>query len=787
MSVAPRRGAGEGTDLLRVATEVALWLLTVAGIVGMHRLFLDGSYRGALVLQAMVAHVVVTLLRRRGVRIVPAALITLGAGVLAVTWARFPETTAWGLPTVDTVRAVGDDVSSAWRLFGDVRAPAPVENGFVVTTAVAVWVIAFLADWAAFRVSAAFEALLPATVLFVFAAALGGPGSPVASAGLFAACALLFLLLHRTAAQVHRSRWSGGTRREGRWSLIATGVGLIGVTVIAGAVAGPRLPGADAEALVALQDLSQPDPTRVVVSPIVSLQTNLLEQPDVQVFTVRSDRSSYWRLTSLDEFDGELWRSSYNTPDADGELPREVDSAADAETVTQQVTINQLSAVWLPAAYEPRSIDPGPDEEVVYDPRSSTLMVDSDVASSDGYSYSVTSAMPDWTADELRTASDEVPDEIAERYLELPDDFPELAATEAFRITGDAPSPYDKALALQDYLRSDRFTYDREVGAGHSNEALLTFLFETRRGYCEQFAATFAALARSAGLPSRVAVGFTPGIRDSGDPTLYIVRGIHAHAWPEVYLGEYGWVPFEPTIDRGPPRGQSWLGLDEQQDTSTGGSNITDSEPLDGSGDGSGDGDDTSASGDDRREAGAGLGEDAVAAGEAKSGDDQGFVARVITQSAPTVGVAALAYLLLVPLAFVVQRVVRRRRARDPGARVELGWRTATDSALAAGVALPPWMTVAEKAERVADAFPGAAPEVGSLALHLEKLAYAEVDPTDDEARSAERDSSAVAAEARRTLPWWRRVLRYLDARRLLSTRQRARIVTNDPMNVTAL
>ena len=66
MSVAPRRGAGEGTDLLRVATEVALWLLTVAAIVGMHRLFLDGSYRGALVLQAMVAHVVVTLLRRRG-------------------------------------------------------------------------------------------------------------------------------------------------------------------------------------------------------------------------------------------------------------------------------------------------------------------------------------------------------------------------------------------------------------------------------------------------------------------------------------------------------------------------------------------------------------------------------------------------------------------------------------------------------------------------------------------------------------------------------------------------
>ena len=173
---------------------------------------------------------------------------------------------------------------------------------------------------------------------------------------------------------------------------------------------------------------------------------------------------------------------------------------------------------------------------------------------------------------QLRTASTEIPDDIAERYTQLPADFPELATDEAVRITGEAATPYDKALALQNYLRSDRFTYDKEVGAGHSTEALLTFLFETRRGYCEQFAATFAALARAVGLPSRVAVGFTPGIQDDNDPTLFRVWGIHAHAWPEVYLGEYGWVPFEPTISRGPPGAPEWLGIEEQQDTTAGGS-----------------------------------------------------------------------------------------------------------------------------------------------------------------------------------------------------------------------
>ena len=191
------------------------------------------------------------------------------------------------------------------------------------------WVIAFLADWAAFRLSAAFEALLPATTLFVFAAALGGETSPVASAALFAAAALMFLLLRRTAIQERTSRWAGGYRHHGRWSLVATGVALSGLAVVVGAIAGPLLPGADAQAVVPLQGINEDEPTRQVPSPIVSLQTRLVEQSDVQVFSVRSERSSYWRLTSLDEFDGEIWRSSYSTDEADGELPRAVESAAD--------------------------------------------------------------------------------------------------------------------------------------------------------------------------------------------------------------------------------------------------------------------------------------------------------------------------------------------------------------------------------------------------------------------------------------------------------------------------
>jgi hypothetical protein len=125
-------------------------------------------------------------------------------------------------------------------------------------------------------------------------------------------------------------------------------------------------------------------------------------------------------------------------------------------------------------------------------------------------------------------------------------------------VTAAAPTPYAKARALQDYLRNN-FTYDLRVPAGHGDDALQRFLFLTKRGYCEQFAGAYAAMARAINLPSRVAVGFTPG-QQGGNGT-YRVLNRHAHAWPEVYLSGYGWVAFEPTPSRGAPDDQSYTGV----------------------------------------------------------------------------------------------------------------------------------------------------------------------------------------------------------------------------------
>ncbi|MEI2421895.1 transglutaminase-like domain-containing protein, partial [Arthrospira platensis SPKY2] len=114
---------------------------------------------------------------------------------------------------------------------------------------------------------------------------------------------------------------------------------------------------------------------------------------------------------------------------------------------------------------------------------------------------------PDLAA--LSTASSLSPPD-PEIVLPLPAEFPESAIATARAVTAQARSGYEQALALQFWFREE-FTYSLEAPGGHGLDAIERFL-AVRQGFCEQFAASFAALARTLGLPSRVAVGFTPGI-----------------------------------------------------------------------------------------------------------------------------------------------------------------------------------------------------------------------------------------------------------------------------------
>jgi hypothetical protein len=261
------------------------------------------------------------------------------------------------------------------------------------------------------------------------------------------------------------------------------------------------------------------------------------------LFVVNSPTPSYWRLTALGDFNGMKWTQDRETSDASGSLPQGFETGVRGETVTQTFEIRGLRGDLLPAGFAPVRVD-GPDG-ITLDTETSGVFAPS--GTSDGLSYTVESVLPDHDVARLRAADAPPPTGIAERYLALPADFPAELADQARVITAGATTRYDRAIALEKWFRG--FTYDLSFRAGHSQTAMQEFLAQ-RRGYCEQFAGTYAAFARVVGLPSRVAIGFTPGeLRDDGR---YYVQGKHAHAWVEIYFDGVGWVTFDPTPGRGP-------------------------------------------------------------------------------------------------------------------------------------------------------------------------------------------------------------------------------------------
>jgi transglutaminase-like putative cysteine protease len=122
-------------------------------------------------------------------------------------------------------------------------------------------------------------------------------------------------------------------------------------------------------------------------------------------------------------------------------------------------------------------------------------------------------------------------------------------------ITAPAVTPFEHAVLLEEFFRDgDRFAYDTAVTSGQGALDMTAWLTDPeslnyRTGYCEQFATAMAVMGRIAGLPTRVAVGFTPGettVRDDGTIGVEVLQR-NAHAWVEVWFDEAGWVRFDPT------------------------------------------------------------------------------------------------------------------------------------------------------------------------------------------------------------------------------------------------
>jgi len=547
-----------------VVLELAAALLVPAAILSFTKVFDSAEALYPLWGAALASTASSIALRRLGAPLVLSAVASAVSLGLLLTWQFAPDTTKyWVVPTSQTVDQLQSHIDALITNFRLLKAPVPSLEPFVGAAMVASWLMAFLTDWGALRLRLAFEPVLPAALLFIFSASLGVDEHQVVTSVVLASAIGFWAVTQRISNLADTTDWPRRDRERGLASLRWSAGVLALVSVGLGTLAWPLIPGSQSEELVSLS--GEKESTRKVVSPYVRIEQRLVEQSSIRLFTVTTERPSYWRLASLDTYENNIWTVAANFSSHDGDLPGNEYALGQRDTVRQDFTIQNLDAIWLPAAYAPDEILDS-SAEITWNGDIDTLTVSTDIADGDGVSYSLNSLVPTFTSDELAAAASTVPTDLAEDYLALPADVSPVVRDEALTVTQGATNRYDQMLALQDYFRS--FEYSTTLSP-RSADPVAQFLSE-QIGFCQQFAGTFALMARSLGAPSRVAIGFTWGDEISTDPdgrTTYQVSGRHTHAWPEVWFAEYGWVAFEPTPGRGAPGATEYSQVAAAQDS----------------------------------------------------------------------------------------------------------------------------------------------------------------------------------------------------------------------------
>jgi transglutaminase-like putative cysteine protease len=422
----------------------------------------------------------------------------------------------------------------------------------------------------------------------------------------------------------------------------------------------------------------------------------------------------------------------------------------------QEFHITGLEDRWLPAAYQPVQLEGGGDPLVV---QASTTLVSNHKDLKD-LTYTVSSRLAPGgdtppTDAQRRETDAPLPAEM-QQYTALPEDFPSDVRAKAREITDGAGTPYDRARALEQFFLdpAERFQYSLDVALGpeaQTQSAIREFL-QSRTGFCVQFAGSFAAMARAAGLPARVAVGFTPGDFDSSSG-VFRVTSEDAHAWGEVWLAGLGWTRFEPTPASNLPGAARLPGRAAPAASAT---PVPSAPPTT-----------APASAPTTAGNGATPGTAQVAidppgtAHDRRDGFSFSWMLVVVLLIGAAAGLAGVAAAIVV----VKRRRRQRRRARpDPAAAITGAWEEVLDRLGEAGVEQLPARTPLELAAEASPKLPeGVASPLQELADAYTATRYASTPPGTALARKAWRDAGAVSSALRAGAGLRERLRRRLD------------------------
>ncbi|MGO4691842.1 transglutaminase family protein [Glaciibacter sp. 2TAF33] len=548
---------------------LASLLLLVVGFSALGPLLRGSGWWFAMTFVAAVVLCSTAVLRRWGVpvSVVPVAAVGVLLGVITLL---FGNATGllWILPSTDTFEHFHALITSGIRSIEQQSTPAVPTEGIVFLLVCGGGLIAILMDILAITLRWPALAGLPMLIPVLVPGVVVDGGAEAISLVLAGAA---FLLLLRVDVRTRRTQEADNpdqgrdaprvfapVRRRGPgplWgSVIVGSVGIVSALVLSTttpALTTGSLAGSGSSRLLFGSG----------VSPMIDLGQDLRRPkagPALH-YTTTATVLPYFKLLTLDQFVGTTWTASIDRADPENTVDKIADPpglSADVRTTESRtsVVIDGVQTNWLPAP-TPATKVTGLSGAWYWDSR--TRAIGSRDTTTRDQKYTVTALQLAPTAEQLRASSTTYPASVVS-YLDLPVPRPEIIDQTAREVTSSSASNYDAAVAIQDYLRGDDFSYDTEAPVedgydGGGADVIGTFL-EVKRGYCVHFASAMAIMARSIGIPSRIVLGYLPGSASSNVTEgfgRYNVSSHDLHSWPELYFTGIGWVPFEPTPGRG--------------------------------------------------------------------------------------------------------------------------------------------------------------------------------------------------------------------------------------------
>jgi transglutaminase-like putative cysteine protease len=267
---------------------------------------------------------------------------------------------------------------------------------------------------------------------------------------------------------------------------------------------------------------------------------------DRVIMTVDAPTGHFWRAVTYDFYTGAGWRTTESDKADKISLP-----TTDRETFQATFDIIVPHSNILFAANEPQKADVPYQFYTGADKSYSTSLHALNRSQAAG-TYTVTSLVSIADKQTLRKVAPTYSDYIKSKYLQLPSTLPQRVKTLAHQVMDNLPNAYDRAEALESFLRSPPFSYSPQVKATPpGRDPVDYFLFDLKQDFCEYFASAMVVMLREEGIPARLVEGFTTGSYDNASNS-FVVKEQDAHAWVEAYFPGYGWIEFEPTPSQPP-------------------------------------------------------------------------------------------------------------------------------------------------------------------------------------------------------------------------------------------